>query len=60
MDATLANEKAKPEHVEHSADEIFEKDTNDKVDEFGAHTKTDPAEIKLVRKLDLYILVSLL
>ena len=30
----------------------------DKVDEFGAHAKTDPREIKLVKKLDLYIMVS--
>ena len=30
-----------------------------KVDEFGAHTKTDPKEIALVRKIDWYILVCL-
>jgi len=30
----------------------------DKVDEFGAHAKTDPREIALVKKLDRYILVS--
>lgn len=30
----------------------------EKVDEFGAHTKTDPKEIALVRKIDWYILVS--
>lgn len=28
-----------------------------KVDEFGAHTKTDPKEIALVKKIDFYILV---
>jgi hypothetical protein len=28
------------------------------VDKFGAHVKTDAAEIALVRKLDLYMLVS--
>ncbi|KAG7038779.1 MFS transporter [Colletotrichum scovillei] len=27
-----------------------------KVDEFGAHTKTDPQEIALVKKIDCYIL----
>ena len=32
----------------------------EKVDHFGAHTKTDPKEIALVRKLDIYMLVSLL
>lgn len=31
--------------------------TYEKVDEFGAHSKTDPREIALVKKLDLYILV---
>lgn len=30
----------------------------EKVDHFGAHTKTDPKEIALVRKLDIYMLVS--
>lgn len=33
------------------------KPTYEKVDEFGAHTKTDPKEIALVRKLDLFCLV---
>ncbi|KAJ0276588.1 hypothetical protein COL26b_008692 [Colletotrichum chrysophilum] len=28
----------------------------EKVDEFGAHTKTDPREIALVKKIDWYIL----
>jgi hypothetical protein len=27
------------------------------VDKFGAHAKTDPCEIKLVKKLDWYIMV---
>lgn len=27
-------------------------------DRFGAHAKTDPVEIALVRKLDLFIMVS--
>lgn len=30
----------------------------EKIDEFGAHTKTDPLEIALVRKLDWFMLVS--
>jgi hypothetical protein len=29
----------------------------EQVDRFGAHAKTDPREIKLVRKLDRYIMV---
>lgn len=29
----------------------------EQLDRFGAHTKTDPVEIALVRKLDLYIMV---
>jgi hypothetical protein len=29
----------------------------DKVDEFGGHTKVDPKEIGLVKRLDLYMLV---
>jgi hypothetical protein len=31
----------------------------ERVDKFGAHAKTDPREIKLVKKLDWYIMVSL-
>ncbi|KAM0413197.1 hypothetical protein ACHAPD_008284 [Fusarium lateritium] len=31
----------------------------DKVDEFGAHAKTDPREIALVKKLDKYIIPML-
>lgn len=46
-------------HVEdHDPEEQIQKlPITDKVDEFGAHTKTDPKEIALVRKLDLYMLV---
>jgi MFS family permease len=58
MDTTLSKDKMKPEHVEHS-DEVFVKETEAQVDKFGAQVKTDPAEIKLVRKLDLYILPNL-
>ena len=30
----------------------------EELDRFGAHKKTDPVEIALVRKLDIYIMVS--
>lgn len=39
-----------------TADEVL-KPAYDKVDEFGAHTKTDPKEIALVRRLDIFCLV---
>ena len=46
------------EHVDTGGDNVFEKFPRmDKVDEFGAHSKTDPAEIALVKKLDRYIIV---
>jgi hypothetical protein len=41
-----------------SIDDQPKQPSYDKIDEFGAHTKTDPKEISLVKKLDLYILVS--
>lgn len=50
--------RGKPEHVEQIGDETLVKEGNEKTDQFGAKAKTDPAEIKLVRKLDMYILVS--
>jgi hypothetical protein len=34
------------------------KGDTEKLDYSGAHAKTSPAEIKLVRKLDLWIMVS--
>lgn len=48
-------------HIEaNNGDEVFEKSANaEKVDEFGAHTKTDPREIALVKKLDWYMLVGI-
>lgn len=55
---------ARNDHVERvetapSDDAIFSKFPKmDKVDEFGAHAKTDPREIALVKKLDKYIIVS--
>lgn len=46
------------ERVDTTGDNVFEKFPRmDKVDEFGAHSKTDPAEIALVKKLDRYIIV---
>ena len=45
------------EHIEETKrlehDGVF-----DARDQFGAHSKVDPAEIKLVKKLDWYIMVS--
>jgi hypothetical protein len=55
---------ARNDHIERvetgpSDDAIFSKFPKmDKVDEFGAHAKTDPREIALVKKLDKYIIVS--
>ena len=42
------------EHVELAKPEIL----IESMDEFGAHAKTDPREIALVKKLDRYIMVS--
>ncbi|KAI1394168.1 putative MFS transporter [Hypoxylon trugodes] len=59
MDATpdLSRQKSgKAEHVEQIAGEVLDKGTDAPVDRFGAHAKTDPKEIKLVKKLDMYIL----
>lgn len=45
------------DHVETCEDEVQKEHLKyDKVDEFGAHTKTDPKEIALVKKIDWYIL----
>ena len=44
-------------HKEYTLDEEG-KTPSLKIDYSGAHEKTDPAEIKLVRKLDLWIMVS--
>ncbi|KAL7628837.1 hypothetical protein AAE478_000352 [Parahypoxylon ruwenzoriense] len=53
----LNHEKSgKPEHVEKVSNDVSLKGVNEQADQFGAHVKTDPVEIKLVRKLDLYIL----
>jgi hypothetical protein len=50
-------EKTELSRVE-SVDDQSKELSYEKVDEFGAHTKTDPKEISLVKKLDFYILVS--
>lgn len=44
------------EHVE-TIDDVV-KPKIEKVDEFGAHSKTDPKEIAIVKKIDWYMLVS--
>lgn len=50
IEHVVTNESfAKGEITEHGAE---------KLDYSGAHAKTSPAEIKLVRKLDLWIMVS--
>lgn len=47
-------------HIENASvdDELVQKLGT--IDRFGAHVKTDPKEIALVKKLDLYILASLI
>lgn len=50
----VANEKNDTHHLEFSP-----KDELVNVDYSGAHAKTDPAEIKLVKKLDLFIMPTL-
>lgn len=37
-----------------TTDNKFLKSTFDRVDGFGTHDKTDPKEIALIRKIDLY------
>lgn len=46
------------QHVENASvdDEVVQKLGT--IDKFGAHVKTDPREIALVKKLDLYMLAS--
>ncbi|KAM0280055.1 hypothetical protein ACHAQH_004250 [Verticillium albo-atrum] len=46
-----------PVDTRNDNDDVFEKFPRmEKVDEFGAHAKTDPREIALVKKLDLYMI----
>ena len=48
------------EHAEMTAGGVLPMVGKDNVDAFGSHTKVDPAEIALVKKLDMYMLVSIL
>ena len=49
------------EHVEATSDACLRKprENDIKFDRFGGRAKTDPAEIALVKKLDLYMMVSI-
>lgn len=52
-------EKAEALHVEETDDgDLKAQNKDEKLDYSGFAQKTDPKEIKLVRKLDLYIMVS--
>ncbi|RBA20520.1 hypothetical protein FPRO05_07967 [Fusarium proliferatum] len=63
------DDTARNEHIERALDNVESRPNDDaifskfpkmdKVDEFGAHAKTDPREIALVKKLDKYILPML-
>lgn len=60
--ATTDVKNERPLEVERAASPFNDGEMKDRfqdVDEFGAHRKTDPAEIALVRKLDLFIIVSI-
>lgn len=45
--------------IENAHSEVLNKPAVEVVDQFGSHRKTDPREIKLVRKLDLFMLPML-
>lgn len=46
------------ERADTNQEGLFQKSQGaENIDEFGAHAKTDPKEIALVRKLDMHILV---
>jgi hypothetical protein len=52
-------EKAEALHVEENDDvDLKAQDKDQKLDYSGFAQKSDPKEIKLVRKLDIYIMVS--
>ncbi|KAF5658781.1 major facilitator superfamily transporter [Fusarium circinatum] len=63
------DDAARNEHIERALDNVESRPNDDaifskfpkmdKVDEFGAHAKTDPREIALVKKLDKYLLPML-
>lgn len=54
-----AVEEEEPEKIDACSNESpeIEKPEPNVVDSFGAAKKTDPVEIKLVKKLDMYIMV---
>lgn len=53
-------EKQSSAHQEYSATEVLEKEENRAdADYSGAVAKTDPAEIQLVKKLDLFLMPTL-
>lgn len=64
MSEKMGNEKASITHEEHVLSPIqtleypvkLDPDATEHVDYSGAHEKTDPKEIKLVKKLDWYIM----
>lgn len=52
-------EDVKIDHVDFQEDLKKPQDgESEAIDKFGSHAKTDPKEIALVRKLDLYLMVS--
>lgn len=56
--SNASNEKSKGlDYIEHATDEVSFERVNAKVDDFGRNINSDVAEKRLVRKLDLYILV---
>lgn len=56
------DEKTHINHIEecppHGASDVVPDVEIKNVDKFGGHSKTDPKEISLVRKLDWFMLVS--
>lgn len=64
MQTTTVDEKpmALVEHAEDKLDLSDQKALQaiDQLDRFGSHAKIDPAEIALVRKLDIHMMVRIL
>lgn len=54
---SLSEEKSKVAQREYVLDS--ENESSENVDYSGAHEKTDPKEIRLVKKLDLWIMPTL-
>lgn len=54
--SVVASLKMAVDHTEEKEQELRQHDGGDYS---GAHAKTDPAEIKLVKKLDLWIMVRI-